>query len=417
MRHTVRLFAGFAALCLLTTGPTASAEPQPRVDEWWFSAWGVQKAVWPLSRGAGITVAVLDSGVNASVPELSGAVLKGSDTTGEKSDGRKDFDVEKDGHGTAMAALIAAQGGGRSGFMGIAPEAKILPVHVTNKLGDVGFFQALADGIRFAVDHGAKVINMSQGETSATLPDHCDPGVEDAVAYAVRHDVVLVASAGNTGNTTNWPELPASCPGVLAVGAIDGMLRPWNGTQRQPYVAVAGPGYGIGWVGRSGNYHPNSWGTSAASALTAGAVALIRSRNPQMPASTVVQRLIATAHHTGSSGWSNQTGHGPIQISSAMNIERYPVSPNAPNPVYDAFRKWEAVQGKAYTHTTTQPGQSGSSHTKPHSWLLALALSVAGALIVAGLTVLRLWRRHSRGNTSSRSRARPPSNPTALRPR
>jgi subtilisin family serine protease len=130
-----------------------------------------------------------------------------------------------------MAALIAGQGGGRTGFMGIAPAAKILPIHDAARLDDkYGLYESYARGIRFAVDHGAKVINFSQGVTSVMLDRHCEPGVQDAIAYAADHDVIVVASTGNTGNTTNWPELPASCAGVLTVGAIGPTLRPWVGT-------------------------------------------------------------------------------------------------------------------------------------------------------------------------------------------
>src|SRR5262249_22430653 len=151
--------------------------------------------------GKGVTVAVLDTGVDAAVPELSGVVSKGGDTTGAKTDGRKDLDDRDGGHGTGMAAFIAGQGGGRCGFVGIAPEARILPVHSNVRFGDKNnAFESYAAGIRFAVDHGAKVINLSQGVTSESMKNHCDPGLQDAIGYAVDHDAVIVASAGNTGN-------------------------------------------------------------------------------------------------------------------------------------------------------------------------------------------------------------------------
>ncbi|WP_433141071.1 S8 family serine peptidase [Actinomadura nitritigenes] len=121
--------AGSAIALVIITAPPASAGLRPREDEWWFPAWDVQNSVWPLSKGAGVTVGLLDSGVNADLPELSGVVLKGGDTAGGKSDGRKDL-YANGGHGTTMAVMIAGQGGGSSGFVGIAPEAKILPVHV-----------------------------------------------------------------------------------------------------------------------------------------------------------------------------------------------------------------------------------------------------------------------------------------------
>src|SRR4051812_46269629 len=281
----------------------AAATPRPLAGEWWFSVWGIESDVWPVTKGAGVTVAVLDTGVNAALPELSGAVLKGEDSAGGKTDGRRDLDEQEGGHGTGMAALIAGQGGGRTGFMGIAPAAKILPIHDAARLGDkYGVYESYARGIRFAVDHGAKVINFSQGVTSAMLDQHCEPGIQNAIAYAADHDVIVVASAGNTGNTTNWPELPASCAGVLTVGAIGPTLRPWVGTQRQPYVAVSAPGDKMPTVGKKGELFADGSGTSASAALTSGAIALIRSKNPHMPARTVVQRLIGTAKPLGGPG-------------------------------------------------------------------------------------------------------------------
>jgi type VII secretion-associated serine protease mycosin len=389
--------------------------PRPRSDEWWFSAWGILKDVWPVTKGTGVIVAVLDSGVNASLPELSGVVIKGADATGGKSDGRKDFDDLEGGHGTGMAALIAGQGGGTTGFVGIAPEAKILPVHVTSKLGDsMGQFDAYSRGIRFGVDHGAKVINISQAANSANIEDHCDSRIQDAIAYAIKHDVIVVAGAGNWGNTTNWPQLPASCAGVLAVGAIEKTLRPWEGTQRQPYVAVAAPGAGGGVIGKDGQYYPKAWGTSISSALASASIALIRSRNPHMSARTVVQRLIATTRQLGPSRWNNQTGYGAIQITSAINPEKYPVPANAPNPVYDAFNKLQASRNGAVPQATTKPSRSASEQArKPsrgESSRLPSVLGAVGVLVVAALVFVSVVRRRRSNDNSSAATVQSPMN-------
>jgi type VII secretion-associated serine protease mycosin len=338
-----------------------------------------------------VTVAVLDTGVNAALPELAGVVVEGEDSTGEKTDGRRDLDQRDGGHGTEMAALIAGQGGGRTDFVGIAPEAKILPIHDTSRLGDQnGAYESYARAIRFAADHGAEVINMSQGVTSASLDGHCDSGVQDAIAYAADRDVVIVASSGNTGSTSNWPELPGSCAGVLAVGAIDPALRPWKGTQRQPYVAVAAPGTKIPTVGKKGELFPDGRGTSASAALTSGAVALIRSRNPRMSARTVVQRLIATARPLGASRWNEQTGYGAIQITSAMNPERYPVPGTSPNPVYAALDKWRSTRYGTPVPSvpaTQRKSRAGSGSAVPY------ILGVLGGLVVVALSSALIARR------------------------
>ncbi|WP_433180931.1 S8 family serine peptidase [Actinoallomurus sp. CA-150999] len=381
-----RILLGLAGSSVLALAAVpANAMPRPQADEWWFAAWGVRSDVWPVTKGQGVTVAVLDTGVNASLPELSGAVLKGDDTTGNRGDGRHDSDEKDGGHGTAMAALIAGQGGGSTDFQGIAPKAKILPVHVTSKLGDpAGLLQAYSAGIRLAVDRGAKVVNLSQGVNSETMPNHCDPRVQQAIAYAIQHDVVVVASAGNEGTGANWPNLPASCAGVLAVGAIDKSLGPWAATQQQSYVAVSAPGVGP-MIDKDGRYHPNGWGTSMSAALTSGAVALIRSHNPEMPARTVVQRLITTAHPLGPSKWNNRTGYGAIQITAAMNPERYPVPANAPNPVYEALEKWKASQPVAKEPSTARQGHSSNlpgERAHKGGRVSVTSIAVAGALVV-----------------------------------
>ncbi|WP_192809132.1 S8 family serine peptidase [Actinomadura montaniterrae] len=383
----------------------ASAEPRPRKDEWWFPAWEIENAVWPLSKGAGITVGVLDSGVNPHLPELAGVVLKGADTAGGKSNGRKDLDVKEDGHGTTMAIMIAGQGGGSSGFVGIAPEAKILPVHVMSidVLGPdrVDSDKAIADGIRFAVGKGAKVLNLSFGAGAPGTPDQCSREVRDAVTYAIQHDVVTVAAAGDTGNTNNFAEAPASCPGVLAVGGVDSDLRPWKGTQRQPYVAVAAPASGSVAIGKTGTVYSDAQGTSASAALVSGAVALVRAHNPQMSGRTVVQRLVATALPVSKPVPDKATGYGAIRIARAIDPAKYPVPADAPNPVYDRFDQSQRAAHKAMAATATPASEthrSGSSSISPaiYAALVGLAAVLIGCLAF-------LWLRHHRLSGAKRN--------------
>jgi type VII secretion-associated serine protease mycosin len=391
------------ALVVATAAP-ASAELRPRKDEWWFSSWDIQNSVWPLSKGAGITVGVLDTGVNPRLPELSGVILKGADTAGGKSDGRKDLDVKGDGHGTTMAILIAGQGGGSSGFVGIAPEAKILPVHVMSidilGLDRVDGDKATADGIRFAVDDGAKVLNLSFGAGAPDTPDQCSRAVRDAVAYAIQHDVVTVAAAGDTGNTNNFAEAPASCPGVLAVGGVNSDLRPWKGTQRQPYVSVAAPASGSVAVGKSGTVYADAEGTSASAALVSGAVALVRARNPRMSGRTVVQRLLATALPINNPVPDEATGYGVVRIARAMDPVKYPVSADAPNPVYDRFDRSQRAVRQA---GAVSPGPAAGSRRSGGGPSTAVQAAIAGlaVLMVGGVLVWLRGRRRSRPPTSA----------------
>jgi subtilisin family serine protease len=183
---------------LMAAGP-AQAEPAvssqaqltPNPGEWWFPDWQVEQKVWPLARGAGVTVAVLDTGVQASLPDLRGVVRPGGDMTRGGSRGETDSDARGDGHGTAVAALIAGQGSG-TGTVGIAPRARILPVTVGREGPPSA--SVVAEAIRFAVGHGAQVINMSFGLQVAS-PATCDPVLQAAIAYALERNVILIATA------------------------------------------------------------------------------------------------------------------------------------------------------------------------------------------------------------------------------
>jgi hypothetical protein len=213
-------------------------------DEWWFNSWDIQTKVWPLSRGAGVIVGVVDSGVQANLPDLRGAVIPGGNTLGIDSNGEGDGQAPT-GHGTGVAALIAGQGVD-GGVVGIAPAAKILPVlvivgegvgqYAESSAWGSGTTQEIAAGIRMAVNDGAQIVNLSvAGE--APSASSCTPVLQDAVAYALQHNVVVVASAGNFDTIGDPAEEPASCAGVLAVGAVGPNLKVWPDSERQPQAS------------------------------------------------------------------------------------------------------------------------------------------------------------------------------------
>jgi subtilisin family serine protease len=344
---SVAVSAGLLAACglSLSAGPARAAQARPTQAgltpgpaEWWLAGWQVQGKVWPLTEGDGVTVAEVDSGVQAAIPDLRGVVLPGASLTGAGGRGDTDIQVGEDGHGTAMAVAIAGQGSG-TGTVGIAPRARILPVIVGGS-GPASVRTAAA-GIRYAVSHGAQVINLPFGIGRAS-PAACDPVLQDAVAYALGHDVVLVASSGNVSLFAG-PGEPASCAGVLAVGGTepDGAL--WPGSTREPYVAVAAPGDHMVYVGRDGRYTTTGAGTSFSAALAAGTAALIRSRYPRMPWYRVDQRLTGTATPAGRPVPNHGYGYGIIDPARAVNASAYPVPASAPNPVYATFARWLAT--------------------------------------------------------------------------
>jgi type VII secretion-associated serine protease mycosin len=383
IRHGAALAAILiAALPALATAAYAS----PAIPEWWFTAWNVETQIWPHTQGAGVTVAVVDTGVSANPPELRQAVLPGYDATGASPDGRHDTDA-KGSHGTTIAPLIAAQGGG-AGIRGIAPRARILPVIIGLGTGQVDTNQVAA-AIRWAADHGARVINASFGAAD-TSPAHCPPLVQDAIRHAILDkDVVVVASAGNSGNTTNNAEYPASCPGVLAVGAVDRQAHPWTKSQRQPYVGVAAPGVNIVSVNQHDQLIAGN-GTSYASALTAAAAALIRAAHPDLTARQTVARLLATPRDPPAPGSRDpQRGYGTIRLDKAIND---PIPTNAPNPIYDALTP-PPPSPRPGTEGTTIAGKTPHLRTT-HTRLAITALLIGAAFIATAAALSTTRRRH-----------------------
>jgi type VII secretion-associated serine protease mycosin len=361
-----------ATLALFMVGATATpggaAVPGPRSEEWWFTAWAVQNKVWPITQGQGVTVAVIDSGVQADLPDLAGVVVPGINAVTGSGDGRTDVDTSTPaGHGTGMASLIASQGRG-TGFVGVAPRAKIMPIVAHDARSSTA-------GIRYAVDHGAKIINISQGS-----PESCAENLQQAVGYAIQHDVVVVAAAGNEALKGNYSSSPANCAGVLAVGGLNAQLGLLQDTQRQPYVAAAAPAVDVGGVLKDGLYHTaRRGGTSAASALTSAAVALVRSKYPDLSGRDAVARIMATLRDTSTPGRDDATGYGAVRPYQALTIGQVPK--NTPNPAYAAYDKWAAANG--------QPaGSSGSgASSAQHKKVEESSNDVGGLLGFVGLAV------------------------------
>jgi type VII secretion-associated serine protease mycosin len=399
MRRLTRTAIG-ATLALLMVAavatPGLAAVPGPRREQWWFTVWAVQNKVWPITQGEGVTVAVVDKGVQASIPDLAGVVLPGTDAEGGGGDGRRDVDdAVPPGHGTAMAGLIASQGRG-TGFVGVAPRAKILPI-VSKHL------DGIAPGIRFAVDHDAKVISISQ-----VAPQPCPDDVQEAVGYAIQHDVVVVAGAGNDGTGANASETPANCAGVLAVGGLDARLRAFAKTQRQPYVAVSAPATGIGGVLKDGRYYPSEGGTSAATALTSAAVALVRSKYPDLPARDVVKRIMASTRDAGPAGRDDQTGYGAVRPYQALTLD---VPKNTPNPVFAAYDKWAAAQGKANGGAAGAQGKKADDGPSNLGFVVRMTVAAAVTALVIFLILFLRARGRRRAGPAPASPGQGPQQP------
>ncbi|WP_242891570.1 S8 family serine peptidase [Actinomadura litoris] len=382
VRSAIALTSAIALVSVHAT-PAGATSPTARAEEWWFDAWEVQKKVWPLTRGGGVVVGLVDTGVEARLPDLDGVVLKGVTFTGSGvGDGREDGDRKKGGHGTAMAALIAGQGRG-TGMMGIAPGSRILPIEA----GGLDY----ARSIRYAADHGAKVINISAGSPGSTCPDD----LQQAVTYAVQRDAVIVASAGNDGFAAESGAYPANCPGVLAVGGVDAYLKTWEKSTPGDNVMIAGPGVAVGSIGKQGTFDWHLNGTSQAAALTSGVVALMRARYPRMPGRQIVQRILATAKDVGPKGWDKRSGYGAIIPYLALTAN---VPPQAPNPTYERLdRLNKAPQPSTQGGGSPLNAPNGMDKEGKGGWLVGGALAASLALLVGiGASWLVLLRRRRR---------------------
>jgi type VII secretion-associated serine protease mycosin len=294
---------------MMLSAPPALAD-RNRDGQWYLKALRVADAQ-RISQGAGVTVAVIDSGVWAAHPDLKGAVLVGTNVLGNGGDGR----VDNEGHGTAMAGIIAARGrAGDKGVLGVAPGAKILPVRPT------GSPLLVARAVEWAVDHGATVINMS-------FKVQPSPGLERAVQEAAAANVVLVAAAGNTGDGANDEEYPAAYPEVLAVGSTDRLGGIESSSQHGPQVDIVAPGVDMLTAdGPKSTGYAITSGTSDAAAVVSGAAALIRAKYPHLSAAQVVQQLTSTAVDKGTPGRDDTYGHGELDVVAALTE---PLSPDA----------------------------------------------------------------------------------------
>jgi len=285
-------------------------------QEWHLDALDIYSAQ-DQARGDGVIVAVIDSGVDAQHPDLAGRVLPG---TGFGSSKGTDGTTDTDGHGTGMAGIIAATGRG-GGALGIAPGARILPVASAEK--EQFSLDVVAESIRWAADHGAKVINMSLGFSSSMTPS-----LVKAVNYAIEKDVVLVAATGNEGREVS---APANIGGVVAVAGTNREGKPWKSSNVGSDTVLAAPAEGIVTAAPEGVYasgYAEMDGTSAAAAIVSGVAALIRARHPQMPAKDVVNALIRTAKDMAEPGRDDTTGFGMVDPMGALTAQLPPVERN-----------------------------------------------------------------------------------------
>ncbi|MGH3716574.1 MAG: S8 family serine peptidase [Micromonosporaceae bacterium] len=350
------------------------------------------KKAWAISTGKGVTVAVLDSGVDVTNPQLR-HVASGADF---KTSGNGRYDCF--GHGTAIASLIGAKPKQGSGFRGLAYDAKILPVVVSGEhdlkedLADVTSAAKFAQAIDWAVNHGAKVINIS-----VTVPDN--PAIKRAIAKAVSADVVVVATVGNQAVPTKKEKdvttvgsspptsYPASYDGVIGVSAVaqakDGHWPPLQTSQWGDYVDLAAPGGPMVVCDRTKGQTVTA-GTSPAAAFVSAAAALVRAKWPDMSAEEVTHRLYATA--SPAAGSRAHTGHGIVNPYRALTEElsgESPVAPVGGSPASPAKADIERDERWEFNGTLALVAGVGG---------VALAAGMLSTLTLLPLGIRRRWR-------------------------
>lgn len=382
-KPTLRSMGGvvLAGALIFAAAPVASAD-QTREDQWPLKAFDAA-SVWKVSKGEGVTVAVIDSGVNADHVDLSGNVIEGKDFI----DGGSTAPEPGDDHGTAMASIIAAHGhgpGGADGVMGLAPDAKILDIRDDGHR-DGGF----AESIRYAVDHGASVINVSSG--GAVKAD----AEADAVAYALRKNVVVIAASGNEGSQVSYP---AGHPGAVAVGGVQNDGEIWEDSNFGPQVLLAAPGTSIVSAGGKTNAaYRSGTGTSDSSAFVAAAAALLRAKFPDLTAGQIVNRLTRTAGLPASAKGiplpDKHYGYGYIQPLAALTQD-VPAGPTyGPLAVPESLKTGQdgGGQGATADPSSAAPNVTGGAMSDDEQVAAdrkqLIALSVIG---LAGLLVLAL---------------------------
>jgi subtilisin family serine protease len=291
-------------------------------DQWWLKDYQFDQTRFD---GSGVVVAVIDTGIDDTHPDLSGRFVTGRDFSGLGSpDGTAPVGPSSY-HGTMVASLIAGQGKSSGGVIGVAPGVSLMSLSIGLGVSGADTDQQIADAVIWAVDSGAKVINLSLTRNSRTWPASWD----EAFLYALENDVVVVSASGNRPDGSGSPSAPGTMPGVLSVG---GLTKAKAGSERSSTEGIAiditAPAEDL--FGSFPGGEIRSWaGSSAAAPLVSGLVALMRQADPAASANDILQRLIASSDDLGEPGFDGVFGFGAINptqaLSSRLTAEENPL--------------------------------------------------------------------------------------------
>ena len=352
--------AAALARTLSANGMTASVQMHGNFlldapnDPRWTYQWGLgtigAPGYWSASRGAGVVVAVVDTGVDATSRDLAGQVLDGvTILNGVTTAGAAD----DNGHGTHVAGIIGALTNNGIGVASVAPDVRILPVKVLDSNG-YGFDPDIAAGIDYAVEHGADIINLSLGATSPV------PALVSSLGDAAAKNVLVVAAAGNSYLSGNPVTYPAAYDHTIAVGATDSLDRHAEFSETGSFVDLTAPGVAI-LSTYPGGYEYLS-GTSMATPFVAGALAVLESEHPGWTPEQVTSTLEASAADLGVAGRDDTFGWGRIDLAKATTaMDPMVTSSPTPTPTATAPGPTATPETSSPSPTTPPPGPTPSS--------------------------------------------------------
>ncbi|MGW1891691.1 type VII secretion-associated serine protease mycosin [Streptomyces sp. NPDC002004] len=417
-RHRTGTSAVLGLLLMGVAVAPAHAE-STRSEQWYLDAMKAEQ-MWETSTGKGVTVAVIDTGVDPSNPDLKGRILRGKDyAKGSPGDQHTDYQ----GHGTGMAGLIAGTGayGGGKGSFGVAPDAKIFPIRLpdatkaANQLeSDEEFDKAVSQAIRYAADAGIKVINISQATSEGS------PRMTAAVKYALNKNALIFAGVGNNGQAGNEVMYPAATPGVVGVAAVGKNLHKTAESEFGPQVDMAAPGdemvHACG--GKTGLC--KSHGTSDATAIASASAALIWSKHSNWTNNQVLRVMLNTiGGPTDGAKRNDAIGYGIVRPRIALKnpgdpgpADVYPLpdlaaaASKSPSPSAPA----SGSQGKD-AKPQSDDGAAAASKDSGSSPTLWIALG-AGAAVVLGVVAAALLVRNRRRRSQASQPAMPPCAPS-----
>ncbi|WP_420080653.1 type VII secretion-associated serine protease mycosin [Streptomyces sp. JL4002] len=353
-----------------------------RSQQWHLDAMKADE-IWKISTGKGVTVAVIDSGIT-EIPELVGQFLPGKTFSTQGAE----EPVDKGGHGTGIAALIAGTGKHPSGdgAYGLAPDAKILPLRVPDD--QEWETPSWAAAIRYAADSDAKVINISLGRSSK--PEE-DAARAEAVKYALSKGKLVFAAAGNTGNGTNKVQYPGATPGVVGVAAVDSRGEPTSESQHGPQIDLAAPGTDIVMACASNSGLCKTHGTSDSSALASASAALLWAAHPDWTNNQVLRVLLNTAGKpVDGSGRNDYVGYGVVRPRVALQ------TPGDPGPA-DVYPLPDLAAAAPPPTQAPAPGDKAATAPKSDGsttpWT-GIGLGLAACVLIGGAVTAALVRRN-----------------------